>query len=490
MKILKIIISALILAIAIFLLVYFIPSSDPFESAISEFEDEDYIESIEMLNRLIKVTGYEKGEKIYYYRCRAINRLAQQIEEDFSDELKKISLDKKNTPAYVKYKRKVEEELKEINEKIKGDLILVPSLKKSGIISRGMFYDEFISKYRGSSYIEDLDFEELQKTEKTNPGKMIISIVNYYKRYPNTNYISQIVKMLFQTFEKGNLKLANREKYIWDIIITFGQRYPTSPEVNKIFQLKGDNVNLRNSPGLEGKLVGKIKKDEILIQLERSMDTYQIGETRDYWYRIISLKGLRGWIFGKFLNPMDITKFKIKKSMGNWTFEELFLEWKDSNTPKNWNHIKNAHKLQIGFLTKGKINIAQLNSPSGKVSGLFSKYNSSKAFSILSRARYISGDGLTIFIYSLGGGKIFYVMLKSEEIIATGRKIPLATSDWHEYLLMSDDGKHANLYIDGELISGKIPPMIKKDFKLRGVYILYSSIDEESKGEMEYIKIR
>jgi hypothetical protein len=315
-------------------------------------------------------------------------------------------------------------------------------------------------------------------------------MIAFYNQYPNTSYISQVVKILFDNFKNNNIKFSENKDIVWDMIVSYVQRYPTSPETSKLFTLKGDNVNLRNSPGLEGQLVGKIKKDEIIIQLEKSMDTSQIGDVRDYWYKISTLNGLRGWIFGKFLKSLDTGNLKRKIIEEKWTMNENFSEWTDSNTPSDWSHIKGAENSSISFKKAGKVNIAVVNSAKGKSSGLYSRFNSSRAFKIFSRAKLTNGEGFTLFSFVIGKNKVFYIELNEEEINVCGRVIPIHTTDWHEYLLESENGQFAKLHIDGEVVSGRIKPVKVKIFEKRGIYILHSKQNLISAGEMEFIKVK
>ncbi len=477
-------------AIALTIAGFFIFSKNDIEKAIDEFEDGDYKEAILMLNRLAKTSDYDKGEKVYYYRCRAINRLAAKLEEKFNDELIDAAQEKKNTENYKDAKQDIDEYLADINKKIEGDLALVPALKKSRIVPRGKFYEEFMARYRGSGLIEDLQFEEVQNLGKTDPDRLIPAMINFYNKYPNTDYISSIVKILFDGLQSGRLKASGNEDVLWEIIIAYVKRYPTSPETNKLFSCTGENVNLRNSPGVDGKLVGKIARDEILIQLEKSMDTTQVGDVREYWYRVASLKGPKGWIFGKFLAPIDLSQYKDAATEESWTMEENFAEWSDSHTPVNWTHVPGGDSAGINFSVKGGKKIAELNSAKGSSSGLFSRFNASRAFSILSRARFTGGDSLTIFAYSPGGVAAYYVKLTADQVEVCGRTIPLRTTDWHDFLLSSDDGRYARLMIDGEAVSSKIEPVTSGNFPIRGIYCLFSPKNENSRGEIEYIKVR
>jgi uncharacterized protein YgiM (DUF1202 family) len=469
---------------------YFIFSKNDLEKAINEFESSDFKDAILILNRLALTADYESGEKIYYYRCRAINGMAVKLEEKFSDELSQIAQDKKKTEDSNETRKEIEEYLADFNKKTGGDLTLVPAMKKSRIVPRGKFYDEFVSRYRGSGLIQDLQFEELQNLGKTEPDRLVNAMINFYKKYPNTDYIANMVKMLLDGLQSGSLNTTGNEEVIWAMIIAYVKRYPTSPETNKLYACKGDNVNLRNSPGIGGKLVGKIAKDEILIQLEKSMDTSQVGDVRDYWYRVASLKGPRGWIFGKFLTPIDLSKYKETASDMAWTMDERFSDWSDSHTPANWTHIPGAEAAGINFTVKGDKKIAELNSSKGSTSGLFSRFSASRSFNILSRARFIGGDAVTIFAFVSPGGSAFFVKLNADSVDVCGRTIPLRTIDWHDYLLESEEGRYAKLSIDGEAVSEKIEPVKSRHFTIRGLYCLYSSKEENSRGEMEYIKVR
>lgn len=488
MKPIPIIILVIVLISAIFTGIYFV-DEDNIDDAIAEYEDGDYVDALKMLNELGTLADYETGEKIYYYRCKAINRLAAQLEEDYDDEIKEISEIKDNDSKRKKLRHDLQRMLDEVNEKVKGDLSLIADKKRDRILSRGKLYNEFVSKYNGSRLIEDLDFEEVEKIERTEAHKLLAAIAGFYSRYPNTAYIAQLVKMLFRSLKKSAIQIKGKEDFLKKLIIQFGRRYPSSSEFHRLFVCTGDNVNLRNSPGTNGAIVGKIAHEAILIQLEKTMDTFQVGDTRDYWYRISNLKGLQGWIFGKFLAPLDIAKFPVEEKKEVWSFEDSFTDWTDSNTPKNWIHVADSDSTAIGFSSRAGTTIVKLNSLEGKSSGLYRRAVTTKSFSLLARARYIKGS-LTLFAYVLSGQKVYSVILSDELVRVSGRKIPVQTSDWHEYKLESTNGRFARLSIDGEIISSRIEPVSSSAYKMAGVYCLHSTVKEFSLAEMEYIKIR
>lgn len=460
-------------------------------SALTDLEDQDYDDAIIGFNKLIPQADYEEAEKYYYFRAKAISRLAEELDRCFDEELKKVSLGREYTPDYKKSLDKINRKLDKINAKIEGDLELVLGRPRSAIVTKGKFYDEFAAQYKGSGLIEVLDFDQLKKIIKIQEGdKPLRSIVQFYKQYPNTRFIAHLVKMLFEQLQKDGQTVAENSTVIQEMLISYALKYPTSPEMNMIYTCIGDGVNIRNSPGVNAQRVGAIPKDAVLLQLEKSMDTSQAGDTRDYWYRVADLSGQKGWIFGKFLKPFDVSKYKIEDFEEKWTLHENFASWTDSNTPEKWQHVDNGVTTAISFSNSGSSRIAVLNSEEGKRAGLYSRYNTSRKFSILVRGRYTGGERVLLFAYCLDGEEVFPLWLENEMIEICGRTIPLHTSDWHDYRLESRDGKFATLLVDGEILSGRIAAEKREEFVKRGIYLLCSTEEESSKGEAQYLKTR
>ncbi|MDY6968450.1 MAG: SH3 domain-containing protein [Spirochaetota bacterium] len=489
MNILKILIFIFFACISIiFSVLYFLKDSN-INDAIKSYDNEDFYESISILNTLYKVSDYENGERIYYYRVKALNRLAQELEQEYKEELEIISQDDEIGEERRNVKKRVLEELMKINSEIESDLVIVASRGTARIVSNGRFYDQFIARYNGSRLIESLDFEELQKIELTDGDKLINAIVIFKKKYPATSYLPQLFKMIINNLQKGGTNLRGNEDFFVDLIQEYGRRYPTSQEFHRIYICKGNNVNLRNSPGINGSVVGNVKMGDILIQFEKSMDSSLIGDVRDYWYRVGNLSGIQGWIFGKFLKSMEVSQDDLIEKGENWILEESFQDWADSNTPQNWMHIRNSVKASISFSIKGSKSITQLNSAKGGTAGLFRRFVSSGSFNILAKARYVAGNSFVLFAYNLGDGRVYYLKLLDEEINVSGRRIPIHTSDWHEYYLVIERKGFAKLLIDGEIILGRIPPVKSKLLSLKGLYCLVSTESELSLGEIEYLKI-
>lgn len=241
---------------------------------------------------------------------------------------------------------------------------------------------------------------------------------------------------------------------------------------------------------MTGALAGKTVKDELLIQIEKSMDMMQIGDTRDYWYKVATLRGVNGWIFGKFLKPLDLQNIAVSNKQEVWSFEDYFASWSDSNTPENWNHIKDSDFSAVSFKKSSGGSILIFNTKGIANTGLYNRINTSKIFKLMVRARFVSGDPVILAVYTLEKGDIFFIKLDNEKIEVNGRGIPINGTDWHNYELSSEDGKFGILSIDGQLISGRIPPAANKLFDNRGIYMLYQSAGSISSCEIEFIKVR
>lgn len=479
-------IAAIVTAAAFFLF----SGRDTIDSAISEFEAGDYDDALRILNRIVVTSDYDMAEKIHYYRCKSINRFAQELEDRFEDELKAAASDNQNSAERDSEKKYVERKLAGINTRFGTDLVLTADKSRARIIPGGRFYQEFVSKFRGSQYIEDLDFEEVERAAASDRERFLGLLVHYYSRYPATPYLSELVKMLLDNLGRGGVTLAGREEFLNGMIISFCRKYPTSSEFHRFFTCTGESVNFRDSPSTSGKVVGKIEKDALLVQLEKSMDMMQIGDTRDYWYRISDLKGRQGWIFGKFLATLDISRFSPEGPAEQWAIEDSFSNWPDSNTPENWVPVEGAERSSITFYENNRTKRAKLDSPMGNVAGLFRRVSAAYSFEYACKGRFGGGESFVLMACSLGDRRVFSLQLGKDEIMISGMRMPLKTGDWHEYRLSSVDGKNAKLFVDGELISNRIPSSSFQAFSQRGIYCLYSSNGESSKGEVEYVKFR
>lgn len=479
----------LILAGIIFLITFFSIKNDDLESSIKKFERGNYISSIIAFNNIKGTLSYEDGEKISYYRCMAINNLAEELEEKYSKYLKAAIIEKRGTSGYTRAREKIEEKLSAINKETGADLQLVEATKVSGIIQGGKFYNEFLSNYRGSPFIEDLDFLEFKSSVKKEPAKLFHIAGKFYSSYPDSNYIPKIVSMIFVSMHQGETVQAITDNRIGEMILNFAAKYPTSQEASRIYMPDGDSVNLRDSPGLTGNPAGKTIKDEVLIQLEKSMDTVQIGDTRDYWYRVATLRGIKGWIFGKFLKPFDPDLIDAASADETWALDDNFQSWTDSNTPESWMHIIDGEKSYINFRKDGDKKILVLNASEGSKGGLFSRFTRAREFKLKVKARFASGSPVVITAFSPGKNNSYILSLGNDSINLNGRIIPFNTANWHVYEVFSENQNFASLSIDGQIVSGRIPPVLDNRFSQQGTYLMNSD-GEAVLCELEFIKIR
>lgn len=473
--------------------IYFFSQEDTFEElaaeAIEEYEGGDYIDAIEELSVLIEKASPRQGEKLHYYRSMAVKKLAEEQNLEFKDELKELSTVPKGKPRYKEIIKEIKEELDVLAQKTGEEFNIITENNTAFISPAGGFYEKFVSKYRGSSYLEDLDFETLKETRERKPEAFLVAVTSFYQKYPRTHYLSRIVSMLFKTLQKNSLSLAGGEKPLMDLLLAYGKKYPAGPELHRIYRCVNDNVNLRSTPGLDGKIVGKIRKDSILIQLKKSMDAMQIGSHRAYWYKISDLKGLRGWIFGRFLEKIDLAARAKDSGHSQWPIYEDFNKWSNSDTPEGWTHIAGASPGSIGFSGGENDRTVFIKSPQGSTAGLYKSHGASRAFTAEAEARFTGGTSVMIMAYSTGE-KTFYVRLDENTIDTCGRKIPYTPSQWHIYRIESEDGHFAKLSADGELLAGRIEGKKVTGLTQRGLYCLVSLKDDASKAEIKYIKAR
>ncbi|HOK91353.1 MAG TPA: SH3 domain-containing protein [Spirochaetota bacterium] len=481
---------ALLVILIIISGVFFFTRGDSLKKGINEYESGDYVEAIEIFNRLIPYSNYDDSEKIYFYRCKALNGLIDELEEDYDDELRDMALENKDKPAYEKAVNKIQSKLNKINSRIGSDLVIVPGQKKSSIASRGLFYNEFFAKYKGSQFLEELDFFELKKNKIHDGTRIFEHISSFYDRYPNSIYTPQIVSMIFDAIREATVVPLTLQDRVKNIIINFAVRYPSSQEVSRIYISSGDSVNLRNSPGTNSAITGKTVKDELLIQLEKSMDTMQVGDTRDYWYRVATLRGVSGWIFGKFLSPIDIQKFTIAQGEEIWSLNDNFSSWSDSNTPENWSHIMGGDASAVNFRRNESGNTIVYNSKGIAVTGLFRRCAVSKNFSVALKARFISGNPIVILSYVFDSNNSFSISLDQDKVDINGRSIPLNGTQWHIFEISSSDGRFASFSVDGELLAGRVPPASNSPLKEKGLYLLYQSAGASTACEVEFVRLR
>jgi len=447
------------------------------DNAIEYIDSGNYKKALKVLNTLAKTSGYEDGERIYYYRLKALLGFINELNEDYADECKEIQKTKNK-----KIESKLKAKLEEINKETEADLILVTD-PECYISMGGTLYDEFVSLYPGSRYIESIDFDMLQFIMSKHPGT-INPVIEFYKRYPETTYLSSLVNMVLKALGNPKIELKGHAEKLTEMIQNFCNKYHASAEYYRLFRCKGENVNLRDSAGTHGQITGKLNKGEFVIQLERSMDSVQIGDVRDYWYRVVSVSGSRGWVFGKFLERIEpMTKNLVSEDEG-FTIDEHFSEWIDSHTPKGWQHMYPGFEEAISFTKRKDIHIVKLDS--GEKGGLYKKTGSFQNMVCKVKGRLLSGNVILAGVVGYGGLAAVITLLP-EEVDVCGYKIPYTTTQWHEYELRSE-GKTLSLFIDGELVARKINTKKHDLLKSSGIYILVCGT--KTQAEIEYIRIK
>ncbi len=75
---------------------------------------------------------------------------------------------------------------------------------------------------------------------------------------------------------------------------------------------KADNLRIRTHPSLSGKILSHLNKEELAWVSSRGDTTETISESTDYWYEIMTMGGLRGWVFGAYLKNDPFTKHANK----------------------------------------------------------------------------------------------------------------------------------------------------------------------------------
>jgi len=109
------------------------------DTAISYIDDGRYAKAHRVLDSLSKTAHYEEGERIYYYRLKALLGFINELNSDYEEERETIDKSKDN-----KLIDKLKRDIEKINKKEGLDFILVTE-PKCYIFTAGKLYDEFIA---------------------------------------------------------------------------------------------------------------------------------------------------------------------------------------------------------------------------------------------------------------------------------------------------------------------------------------------------------
>jgi hypothetical protein len=94
------------------------------------------------------------------------------------------------------------------------------------------------------------------------------------------------------------------------IIVALGQ-LGTGSSVSAEIKSKivtGTAVRVRAEPNLSAKEVARLNLGTVVKSSERSTKKEKVGQKEDYWYKVATPQGQRGWVFGGFLLDYDANK--------------------------------------------------------------------------------------------------------------------------------------------------------------------------------------
>ncbi len=161
----------------------------------------------------------------------------------------------------------------------KGDIVdALVKLKQRVVYDRIIKYlDDKV--YRNKWDTEFLKLIELLLNEKYNPA-----VTLFIKTYLLNPHITQeLQKRILKTLKKMGL----RRSYV---IVSEGA------------------MNLRSRPNLRAKVKGVLDVGKLGIVLEKTRIKYNIGGLEDFWYKVKTLEGKIGWLFGGYIKKFDHAK--------------------------------------------------------------------------------------------------------------------------------------------------------------------------------------
>lgn len=299
----------LVFILIVFATVYTIISltkSVQFNDVVTSYTDSKYKRTLHLVTQLHTEIAENKKEKLHFYKIRSIYKYALELNKIYKDELKDISIEKKSSEKYESNYKYINEKLQKINKRLHTDYKIFKKHKQSVIISIGREYSLFISRYNKNNQLEDLDYEILLYHLHLFPKKSIYYIKEFYKKYNESVYVGFIIEKLLSGIKQNpSAKEIEINEFI-SLYVLYLKRYPTAGKEITFFICTGNKVNLRKGPGVHTAVVGKIKKDEIVLVLNKSMSQVTIYGKTSYWYKITNLNGNHGWLFGSFLQKYDI----------------------------------------------------------------------------------------------------------------------------------------------------------------------------------------
>lgn len=133
----------------------------------------------------------------------------------------------------------------------------------------------------------------------------------------------------------------------------------------KITRVLTDGLKIRISPNTMGAIVGQLDYGESVKLLDKSTDPMRVGQMSSHWYKVETVNGLTGWVYGAYLeaeaNPDVLaasqTNEEVRKRLnGKW-----LATYKSGRLTSYFVSIYDDNRFEFGrsdsVLQKGELEI-------------------------------------------------------------------------------------------------------------------------------------
>ncbi len=142
--------------------------------------------------------------------------------------------------------------------------------------------------------------------EKCNPVKIIKNRIFdnskapvYVKKSKPVIIINNVIESISKIKKIGSrIKIINNQNRI-----LFGPRVYQREKNAGI--ITGRVVNVRNAPRLSSRVIATVKEHDKVFIISKGTYEFKIGRFKAYWYKIKTIKGKIGYLFGAFLFPVN-----------------------------------------------------------------------------------------------------------------------------------------------------------------------------------------
>lgn len=77
---------------------------------------------------------------------------------------------------------------------------------------------------------------------------------------------------------------------------------PIQPAEKQTTIVQSNELKIRISPNTQSAEIGKLTRGTEIKILQKSAEPIKIGNLEAHWYQIVSPEGLKGWVYGAYLN--------------------------------------------------------------------------------------------------------------------------------------------------------------------------------------------